>query len=59
MNNPMAAALAEKAEFSDADRLVARHLYGLSALSQRRLDAKELECFLADSYELLNKITEK
>jgi len=59
INNPMAAALAAKTEFDEGDKLVARQLYGLCALSQRRLDAKELESFLADSYALLNKITEK
>ena len=59
LSSPLAARLADKAEYSDEDKLIARQLYGLAALSQRRPDAKSLEAFLADSYELLNKITEK
>ncbi len=59
VSNGLAKALADKEEYTDTDRLVARQLYALAALSQRRPDAKALESFLADSYELLNRITEK
>ena len=56
--NPISCGLAEKAEFSARDRLVARQLYALSALSQRRFGASELEDFLTGSYELLHYIPE-
>ena len=57
--NGLAAKLADKSEYDETDRLIARQLYALAALSQRRPDAKALEAFLNDSYEILNKITEK
>ena len=56
MANPLAKALAEKCEFDSGDELVARQIYMLSVLSQRKLSAKELEDFLSDSYKILGML---
>lgn len=56
--NETAAALFAKETFDGRDRLLAKHLYALAALSQRKLSADELQEFLADSYRLLTMIPE-
>ena len=56
MANELVGTLAEKTEFDSGDELVARQIYMLSVLSQRKLSASELEAFLSDSYKLLGII---
>ena len=58
LSNETAAALFAKETFNGRDRLLAKHLYALAALSQRKLSADELETFLSDSYRLLTMIPE-
>ncbi len=53
MENSLIASLAEKAEYGEKDEAIAKQIYNLSTLSQRRLSADELKSFLSDSYSLL------
>ena len=46
----------ETDEDEDKKKLIAKHIYDLSLISQRALSADELSKFLSDSYEILSKI---
>ena len=54
MANPLIKRL--DTEESDSDALIAKQLYGLAVLSQRRFTEDELKQFLASSYETLGKL---
>ena len=51
-SSPLIAKIDSEADEDRREKL-ARQVYGLSLLSQRKLTAEELKKFLADSYELL------
>ena len=55
--NPLIAGLSDKAK-SDPDtaNMLAKHIYSLCVLSQRKLTADELTQFLSDSYGILGKL---
>ncbi len=54
MANPLIKRL--DVEESDSDALIAKQIYGLAVLSQRRFTEDELKQFLASSYETLGKL---
>lgn len=54
MANPLIKRL--DTEESDSDALIAKQIYGLAVLSQRRFTEDELKQFLASSYETLGKL---
>jgi len=56
VSNSLAADLAAKKEFSEKDKLIAKQLYSLATLAQRRFEASELEKFLSDSYGILEML---
>ena len=54
-SSPLIVKLEQETDTAKAEQ-IARHIYTLSLLSQRRLSADELTAFLQDSYELLGKL---
>ena len=54
VNNPLIKKLAETD--SESSALLAKQVYSLAVLSQRRFDENEMKNFLASSYEVLEKL---
>ncbi len=54
MDNPIIKKLAEND--GDFDALLAKQIYSLAVLGQRRFDENEMKSFLASSYEVLSKL---
>lgn len=54
VNNPLIQKLADSA--GDNANLLAKQIYALAVLSQRRLSEEEMKDFLAGSYDLLSKL---
>ena len=55
--SPLVAGLSEKTKTDpDTAKILAKHIYSLCLLSQRKLTAEELTEFLSDSYGILGKL---
>lgn len=55
--SPLIENLAEKCKNDrDTAKVLAKHIYSLCLLSQRKLSAEELKDFLSDSYDILGKL---
>ena len=55
VENPLIAKLAK--EDNENSMLLAKQIYSLALLSQRRFDENEMKSFLAHSYEVLSKLS--
>lgn len=55
--SPLIAGLADKAKADpDTAKVLAKHIYSLCLISQRKLTAEELTEFLSDSYDILGRL---